>query len=261
MSTQQLAEFKGTLAKMEKQFSSLLPKQIPTAQFLRTAYMAVENNPYLLKLDKSSLYAACQKAAQDGLVLDNREAAIVPFKNQAQYMPMVAGIIKKARQSGQISTLTAHVVYENDAFDYWVDEDGPHLKHRPLLIGDPGNPILAYATAKLKDGSTQIEVMTEQQIEKVKGVSRSKSGGIWDTWKEEMWRKTVIRRICKYLPSSTELDRVFESDNKLFDLKAHEVQIDSAQEQPEKQVTKAQEILESYAETVVPEDINESDII
>ena len=103
--------------------------------------------------------------------------------------------------------------------------------------------------------------MTELQINKVRSVSRSKSGGIWDTWKEEMWRKTVIRRICKYLPSSTELDRVFESDNKLFDLKAHEVQIDQAQEQPEKPVTKAQEILESYSETIVTDEISESDII
>jgi recombination protein RecT len=43
------------------------------------------------------------RLAQDGLLPDGREAAIVKFGNKAQAMPMIAGILKKIRQSGDVS--------------------------------------------------------------------------------------------------------------------------------------------------------------
>jgi hypothetical protein len=43
------------------------------------------------------------KLAQDGLLPDGREAAVVMFGNKAQAMPMIAGILKKVRQSGEVA--------------------------------------------------------------------------------------------------------------------------------------------------------------
>ncbi len=81
-----------------------------------------------------------------------------------------------------------------------MDETGEHLKHRPDLTSDRGPATLVYAFAKTKDGGTYIEVMNEEEIEKVKNVSKSKDSGPWKTWPEEMWRKTVLRRLSKKLP-------------------------------------------------------------
>ena len=54
--------------------------------------------------------------------------------------------------------------------------------------------------------------MRKDQIEKIRDASRSGGSGPWKTHTEEMWRKTVIRRICKYLPLTAEAKTVLEHD-------------------------------------------------
>lgn len=224
------AKIQQTLGSMQKQFQSTLPAHISPQKFLRAAVTAVQNTPDLQACTSNSVVSACQKAATDGLIIDGREAALVTFNKKngskwekhAQYMPMVAGILKKARNSGQISAISAHVVYKNDDFDYSLGLE-PRLTHKPVIDGEPGELRCAYAIAKLKDGSTQFEVMTKAQIYKV--LKSSKSGwdsdnnqpkGIWKQWEDEMWRKTVLKRLAKYLPSSSDLDGIIEYDNNEF---------------------------------------------
>jgi len=90
---------RGTLVKMQPEFAAALPPQIPVEKFIRTTLTAVQMNPDLLQADRRSLLGACMKAAQDGLLLDGREAAPVIFNTKdgkkVQYMPMVGGILKK----------------------------------------------------------------------------------------------------------------------------------------------------------------------
>lgn len=215
--TTALTQFTKDLAHHERQFSSVLPSHIPAKKFMRTVVGAVQNNPRILDGDRQSLYAACQKAAQDGLIIDGREAALVTFKSQVQYMPMVAGILKKLRNSGQLSTITAQTVHANDAFKYNpAMDDVPN--HTPDWFGDRGKMIGVYAVAKMKDGGIVVEVMNMEQINKVKSVSRSSGKGPWSEWPEEMAKKSVLRRIAKYLPSSADIDLMFEHDNENFDL-------------------------------------------
>jgi recombination protein RecT len=217
---------------MKKQFSSTLPSHVSPAKFMRSAVTAVQNTPDLQECEVNSIISSCQKAAVDGLIFDGREAAMVTFNKkignkwvkEAQYMPMVAGILKKARNSGQISAISAHVVYQNDQFDYELGLE-PKLTHKPVIDGEPGELRCAYAIAKLKDGSTQFEVMTRPQIEEI--MKSSKAGwddkaqqprGIWKKWESEMWRKTALKRLAKYLPSSSDLEGIIEYDNKEFGL-------------------------------------------
>lgn len=224
-----MAEVKQGIVRLEGNLAGILPPQIPAKQFIKTAIMAIDRNPEMLEVDRLSLYRACQDAAADGLLLDGRQAAIVKFNKkvdgkwvpQAQYMPMVAGIIDKVRRSGMVSSLSAQVVKEGDEFDYYIDEYGPHLKHKPALI-NRGETYLAYATAVMKDKSVQIEVMTMDELESVRKSSKSgnkdgKPVGIWAQWPDEMRRKTVLRRLCKYLPSSTDISQVFDSDDRAMD--------------------------------------------
>ena len=77
-------------------------------------------------------------------------------------MSMVGGILKKVRNSGELSSITAQIVYENDEFNYYIDADGEHISHRPNMFGDRGKRIGAYALAKTKDGAIYVEVMTEK---------------------------------------------------------------------------------------------------
>jgi recombination protein RecT len=234
-------------------FKKVLPEHITLDKFERTVIGAIQNNPDILQCNRATIFAACQKAAQDGLILDGREAALVQFKGTCQYMPMVGGILKKLRNSGEISTIKAETVHEKDTFSYNpAMEDVPN--HKPDWFGDRGPMIGVYAVAKMKDGGTVVEIMNQEQIGKVRNVSRSGSDekgnpkGIWKQWPEEMARKSVLRRIAKYLPSSADkdqqasVDRMFEHDNENYDLNQDET---TPETPPKKNKTRASEIIEA----------------
>jgi recombination protein RecT len=214
-----IADVRGTLDKMTPQFKAALPSHIDPERFKRVAITAIQTNPDLLKSDRAALLGALVKSAQDGLLPDGREAAIVLFGGKPSYMPMVGGVLKKVRNSGELSTITAQIVCKNDTFSYNPCMD-PAPNHSPDWFGDRGEMIGVYAVARLKDGSTAVEIMSKRDIEKIRNVSRSKDNGPWKTWYEEMAKKSVIRRLAKYLPQSSDKDglhSVLDNDETLTD--------------------------------------------
>lgn len=214
MAGSQLATISKGIQEMAPQFEAALPSHIPVKKFERAVLTAIQTNPSVMDANRKSLYTSCLKAAADGLVLDGREAALVMFKDQAQYMPMVAGLMKKARNSGEISAIHEPViVYENDDFTLEYG-DYPKLTHKPLLKGDRGKMIGAYSVIHLKDGSIQRVWMSREDIDKRKNASRSK-GGPWASWPEEMAKKTVLKANLKYCPQSTDLEQLMSYDNEL----------------------------------------------
>ena len=217
------------ISAMREKFAVALPSHIKPDQFERAAIMAVQTSPEILDAERSSLYTACLKAAQDGLIPDGREAALVVFnKNIApkgepkkwakvvQYMPMYSGVLKKIRQSGELASISSNVVYERDFFDY-VLGDFERIEHKPCTEGDAGKPKLVYAIARMKDGAIYREVMTVAEIEQVRAVSKAKDAGPWVEWWGEMAKKTVTRRLSKRLPLSTEIREFLQQDDVLVD--------------------------------------------
>lgn len=210
-------EIEGSLASMQGDLASTLPSHIKPDAFQQVALTAIQNDPALLNADRQSLFNSLKKAAQDGLLPDGREGALIMFKNRAQWMPMIGGVLKKIRQSGELASITAQIVHQSDQFDYWIDDDGEHLRHRPSFSDDRGAVRLVYALAKTKQGSVYIEVMTYQDVEKVRGASRSKNGGPWVTWWEQMAKKSAMHRLAKRLPLSPEIMTVVQRDESLYD--------------------------------------------
>lgn len=211
-----LAAARGDIDRMEGQFKMALPAHIPVERFARVVMTAVGSNPDLLRADRASLLEAALKAAQDGLLPDGRDGALVMYGSKVQWMPMIAGILKKVRNSGELLSISAYVAHEKDRFFYRLGDDET-IEHEPFLDGDPGKPRIVYAVAKTKDGGTYREVMTVSEIEKVRSVSKAKNAGPWTQWWGEMARKTVLRRLAKRLPMSTDLDDVMRRDDALYD--------------------------------------------
>lgn len=216
--TQAPADIRESLIKLTPQFAAALPPHITAEKFVRVALTAIHNNPDLLQKDRTSLFSACMKTAQDGLLPDGREAALVAYGNTVAYLPMVAGLLKKIRNSGEISMITAQVVHANDPFSYHVDSDGEHLDHKPLLFGDRGEIIGVYALAKTKDGDVYVEVLTLSEIDKIRNASRSGKAGPWVQWWDQMAKKTAIRRLAKRLPMSTDVEETIRADDHMYDL-------------------------------------------
>lgn len=195
-------EFKAKVA-------NALPDRREVERFTRVALTALQITPDLMrpganasfdqiKAHQSSLLNSLLRCAQDGLLPDGREAALVMFGDTVQYMPMVTGLRKRAAEFG--ISIAAHVVCANDTFDYELGFE-PTVSHKPpSLDKERGNPIGAYAVATDSQGRKYLEVMSRGEIEKVRAVSRAKSSGPWNQWWEEMARKTVARRLFKSLP-------------------------------------------------------------
>jgi recombination protein RecT len=211
-------EVKSAIVKMESQFAAALPEHIPIAKFTRVLQTLVQLRPDLAQCDRRSLYGEMMKCAQDGLLPDGREATINSYGGQAKYLPMIGGICKKARNSGEIQNLDAIEVFENDFYESWVDEKGPHFKHKKA-IKNRGAPVLTYAYAITKDGGFFLEEVDEEQMNAIEASSKAKTGPWKGPFRGEMKRKSALRRLLKYkVPSSTDLDGVVERDSDIYDL-------------------------------------------
>jgi recombination protein RecT len=209
-----IVEVRGAIEKMATQFKAALPAHVPVERFVRTTLTAIQTNPRLLDADRRTLYAAATRAAQMGLLPDGREGAIVDFKGQCQFMPMVAGIMKLVRNSGEISTWSVQAVYENDAFDFELGDE-ERIIHKPALA-NRGELIAVYSIVTMKDGEKSREVMSVEDVRAIQKRSRSGNSGPWQTDFAEMAKKTVIRRHSKRLPMSTDLDAILREDDELF---------------------------------------------
>ncbi|MCR5875121.1 recombinase RecT [Phenylobacterium sp. J426] len=207
----------GDVQRMEKQFALALPEHVSPEKFVRVVMTAINTNPDLQKADRQSVLAAAMKCAQDGLLPDGREAALVTYGNKASYLPMIAGVLTKVRRSGELLSISAHVVYAKDVFSYTLG-DNEKIEHQPYMEGDRGKAVAVYAVAKTKDGGIYREVMSIAEVEQVRNVSRAKNNGPWVQWWGEMARKTVLRRLAKRLPMSTDLMQVFQRDDEHYDL-------------------------------------------
>ncbi len=210
-----LDTFKKELWSQQTKLKTALPPHISPERFMSVVVTAVSMKPELLALNRDSLFNSCVKCANDGLLPDGREAALVPYKGQVQYQPMIAGVYKKVKNSGELPVLFAEVVCEGEEFKYWIDENGKHIHHVPGLTGDRGDMSkikLVYGCAKDKFGDVDYEVMTKDEVEKTRSKSRNAQGEVWREWWGQMAKKTVIHRFSKRLPVSSELKEFLQRD-------------------------------------------------
>lgn len=210
--------------------------------FIRIAKNAIIMNPAIAEADHTSIFIECQKAAQDGLVIDNREAALLVYNvNKRQqkngkwtdnwikecvYIPMVAGVMKRVRSSGMIKSWQVQVVYEEEMkqgfFEYQAG-DTPYISHKPIIIGDRGDIVAAYSSVKLSDGSFHHEVMNVEDINLIRARTKSKNkkGEFVGPWRDdyaEMAKKTVIKRHSKRLPLEASLSEMLNRDGAMYDM-------------------------------------------
>ena len=224
-SLSRLQVFRKEISPMEIEFKNALPAHIPVERFMRVVMTAVGDNPQLLEADRRSLFSSCTKAAQDGLLPDGREGAIVAYKDHkankviAQWLPMIAGIRKKVRNSGEIATWDVHAVFEGDVFNFELGDE-PKIIHKPSL-SNRGKMIAVYSIATLKTGEKSRDVMSIEDCEKIRSKSKAKFGPWIDPiFYPEMCKKTVAKRHSKVLPMSTDLDDLIRQDDDLYDMNA-----------------------------------------
>jgi recombination protein RecT len=230
MSNQQIAirQTFETLARPEFQsrLRESLPDNISAAKFTSITKTAIQQNPNVLDGDRASLFNAIVRCAQDGLRPDGKEAALVVMGGKVSYMPMIGGLRRIAAKYGV--RIATGVVHANDLFEYELGVT-PVKRHLPPKLGeDRGPEIGAWAEAQDKDGNLYLEVMTRDEIEKVRAVSRAGKSGPWVAQWGEMARKTVGRRLFKSLP----LYDMDERDSRAIEAADSEFEFNAPAEEP-----------------------------
>lgn len=255
-----IARISEVMAKNKPNIEALIPeamrKHMTPERITKIVLAAASRTPKLLECSPISILKACMTATQLGLECDGilGGAYLVPYWNskertlEAQFICGYKGLLTLARRSGEISSIEAHIVRSGDRFrcQFGLEQI---LEHEPdWSAKEQGDPIAAYAVARFKDGGHHIEVMTVAEIEKIRNMSKAGNAGPWKDHWEQMARKTVLRRICNYLPLSVEYREAIEAE--------HAVEADkdiSATEQISAYLGKAIDA-ESHSEPSLPGD-------
>lgn len=234
------SEFRDVLLRLRPQISAALPKHIDPERLLRIVLTTVRKTPALLTCSRESVLAAIMQAAQLGLEPDGNLglAYLLPYGNQCQLIVGWKGLIELARRSGLVTNITAHCVHYGDFFEYELGLD-TKLRHIPSDVLDmpqyarertiandmrreqvvealAGNRksdlVAAYAVVTMKDGTRNFRVVTRKFVERIRGLSQSRNhqSSPWNQWEEQMWEKTAVKQVLRFVPLSPEDKTIIE---------------------------------------------------
>ncbi len=200
---------------IERALPEFLRKNGGAERFTRIALTQLRTNPQLMQCDPKSFLAALMQSSQLGLEPGMLgQSYLIPYGKEVQFQIGYKGLIELARRSGQIQSIIAHAVHENDEFEfqYGLEEN---LSHKPNIRGDRGEVYCYYAYATLKDGGHAFVVMSKADVDRIRdkySKAASSKYSPWNTEYDAMAKKTVIKQLMKYLPVSVELLRGLSQD-------------------------------------------------
>lgn len=208
------------LKAMEPAIQSALPKSsaMTPERLARITLTTLKQNVGLLNCSIESLLGAVLQSAQLGLEPNLLGSCyFIPYKNTVSFQIGYKGLIDLATRKGEVKTIVANPVYENDLFEleYGLEEV---FRHRPSKFSERGALVGFYAYAHLKNGGFKAEYMDVSEIEKIRNEHSvsykfDKNGSsIWVKHYEAMAIKTVIKKLIKYLPISVETQSAIAHD-------------------------------------------------
>jgi recombination protein RecT len=223
-------DLRRLLEQYKGQIAMALPKHVTPERMIRVALTAFSRTPLLAECSATSICGALVSASILGLEPDGMsgEAFLIPYWStkaggyECQMQPGYKGIVKLARNTGEIQQIDAQPVRENDVFKMQKGT-GAFLLHEVDIRKNRG-PIIGYwAGYELKDGGRNYEYMSVSEIEAHRdqysqGAYKKSRGqfvlddnqqkiltGPWKDSPDWMYRKTVLMQSLKLAPKSYQL--------------------------------------------------------
>lgn len=190
-------------------------------EWVRHLVEYVPRNPKLLECTPSSVAAAISHGESSQLSI-GVDYYVIPRKNsrsnsiEATFQIGVKGAIKLATRGSRSVGVQAHVVTkrEVDAGNFRIGHHlTPPFEHWQDLDRAPNEESAGAYAAACTDGVWRVEWMSIDQLKR----HAEKYGGRDSPWQDEdarpeMYRKTVMLRLCKQLPLPDEAHRTFAAD-------------------------------------------------
>jgi recombination protein RecT len=192
-----------------QQVALVLPKHMTADRFVRVALSALGRVPKLAHCTPESVLKCMMTCSELGLEPDGRRAHLIPYKDQCTLIVDYKGLVELAMRSGTVSSIFAQIVCERDEFTYLTGE----ISHRIDFRQARGPMYAVYCIVKFKDGGMHTEVMTKDDVDRIRGRSRAGGAGPWMTDYEEMAKKTVFRRASKWITLSPEVQDALERED------------------------------------------------
>lgn len=198
-------ELNGLVSRMQPQIAKALPSVITPERFTRIVLSAISTNPKLSECSTQSFLGSMMTAAQLGLEPNTPtgQAYLIPYGNVCQFQLGYKGLINLFYRDPNAQSIEAHVVYENDTFEYELGLDAK-LRHVPAR-SNRGDAVAYYAIFRTKNGGYGFEVMSREDVEEHRRRFSKARNSPWDTSFDEMAKKTVLKRALKYAPISSDL--------------------------------------------------------
>ncbi len=190
------------LTKLKPRFDVCFPKnsRLDSNRLIAMVCAEMRRCPKILDCDKESIQAAVGLAAR--LMLEPDSALgyfyLIPYGKTLQVIIGYKGLLELAMRSPNLSSLYAQEVYEKDDFNILLGTD-KSIHHRPF-VGERGKVVGVYAIAEYNTGAKEIEFMSKEEVDEIRKRSKSGGSGPWVTDYASMARKTVLRRMTKYIP-------------------------------------------------------------
>jgi recombination protein RecT len=198
--------------------AEILPKHVTAERMARVAIAALGRTPNLAKCTQQSFFDCMMKLSQWGLEPDGRHAYLIPRENrkngtfECTVQIDYKGIVQLMMRTGRVSRIHADKVCVNDEFIYDL---GEVKVHRPVLIGDRGPVYAYYCLIEMKDGSKKCEVMTLEEVCRIRDMSPSGKVGPWVDHFDEMGKKSVYKRASKWCELSPEIRDAIAADDEI----------------------------------------------
>lgn len=194
-----------------------LPSDFNKARFVQNTAALVAENEQLARMPQAKLVPVLLKGAYLGLDFFNKECYAVPYGQQLQFTPSYKGMVKLAKLYSKrpLTDVYAHVVRDGDEFESGMEDGHEYVRFKPKPFND-GAIVGAFAVAQFKDGGIKVEVMNKAQLDAVKRMSKSQSGTSWKFFPDQMYQKSVIRRLCKNIDldmENAEQTRIMQAED------------------------------------------------
>lgn len=199
--------FSKQLMTAMEESSDAIPVNLNRVRWIQNSLAVLNGNETLKEFSmkvpnaQAQIKAALLRGAFQGLDFYSGEAYLVPFKDQLNFMISHKGAVKMAKRysTRPIKEIYAKIVKEGDAFEAPIKDGVQTVNFNPNPFND-GKIIGAFAVCEYEDGGIIVEIMSLKELENCRASSRAKNSPAWIRHTSEMYRKTILHRLCKQIP-------------------------------------------------------------
>ena len=194
------SNFSIVLADKLDSVSDALPKDFNKARFVQNALALVNENPNIAKYGQQKIMAGLLKGAYLGLDFYSKECYLVPYGNDLNYQTDYRGAKKLAKKYSirPIKDIYAKLVHEGDLFEEKIIGGEQSFDFKPKPFND-GKIIGAFAVVLYTDGGMAYDTMSLADLENTRKASKASNSPAWKNFTGEMYKKTVLHRLCKHI--------------------------------------------------------------